>query len=42
MSGVSQITLHSIYGKTAQLQIAGYLAPIKRSDIKGSVVCGDC
>jgi hypothetical protein len=39
MSYVARNTLHSIYGKTTQSQNTVYLAPIKRSQIKGSVIC---
>jgi len=39
MSGVAQDTLHPICGKITQLQNTEYLAPIKRSQIEGSVVC---
>jgi len=39
MSRVVRDTLHSLYGKTAQLQTTVYLAAIERSQIKGSVVC---
>ena len=36
---VARDTLRSIYGKSTQLQNTVYLAPMKRSQIKGSVVC---
>ena len=42
MPGVAWDTLHSIYGKTTQLQITVYFAPIKCSQIEGSVICCDC
>jgi len=41
MSGVAQDTLRSIYGNTTQLQNTEYLVPIKHSQIKGSVDCGN-
>jgi len=39
MSWVARDILRSIYDKTTQLQNTVYLAPVKRSQIKGSVVC---
>ena len=39
MSWVARYTLRSIYGKTIQWQNPVYLASIKRSQIKGCVVC---
>jgi len=42
MSSVVRDTLHSIYGKTAQLQNTLCLAPIEHCQIKGSVVSCNC
>jgi len=42
MSWVAQDILHSIYGKTAQLQITVYLTQIMRSHIKRSGIYHDC
>jgi hypothetical protein len=42
MSRVAQNTLYLISGKPAQLQVTGYLAPIKRNQIKDSIIRHNC